>query len=32
MMDALFFAIIAALGGLSLGLIAVCSQLLGEKT
>jgi hypothetical protein len=31
MMDAFFLALIAVLGGLSLGLIGVCSALLGEK-
>jgi uncharacterized membrane protein YuzA (DUF378 family) len=32
MMDALFLLLVAALGALSLGLIGVCSKLLGEKT
>jgi hypothetical protein len=32
MMDAVFLLLVAVLGGLSLGLIAVCSSLLGEKT
>ena len=31
MWDVIFLLLIALLGGLSLGLIAVCSSLLGEK-
>jgi hypothetical protein len=32
MMDALFLLVIAVLATLSLGLIAVCSSLMGEKS
>jgi hypothetical protein len=32
MADALFLLLIAVLGGLSLGLVAVCSALVREKT
>jgi hypothetical protein len=32
MLDALFILLVAILGVLSLGLIGVCSKLLGEKT
>jgi hypothetical protein len=32
MLDVLFLLLIFALGSLSLGLIGVCSNLLGEKT
>jgi hypothetical protein len=32
MMDIAFVTLVAVLGGLSLGLIGVCSKLLGEKT
>jgi hypothetical protein len=31
MMDAVFLSLVAVLGGLSLGLIGVCSALAGEK-